>query len=1501
MLTNASSSRRARRPLLGRLRATAAAFTSTAVVIAGVQFVPLPGAGPAAAFADAAEYDLAHAASVRAAQCLLTTAQRRGGQDMKAVARAGLGGTDDVLLRNAADEYWADPPTPLHAAFDQDEERTGAKLDELDGRHYVWEESLAVPPPKGYTDAEFQWIKHEDNPFRKVGLFSWIANQYWQHEDDFYADQTPRAAKESVDAVNKIAAERYPADGDDEQEEGRQAWEGMTFMHPMYADDARAFLERGGFPTGAPDPDSMEFRVDVENLKARYASCTTANPPDPHQVLSAEFTAASQEWQQEVDGQRAQRDTILNEEAGAAADLQVASQALGEALGQSIIASRLTEWQAYWLKQSPDDLSYPSAAEFAKVKTDIVKAQAMALGRVFVASRAAQSAQRHAAAAMVAQQAAYAIADAAGLPRGRGLLYGQQAVQVARASAAATLAVSKATETAGNATRASAADSKTLMALAETQAHASRAEFRRMAAEEAAAQAKAAADGAATQAALAAENATKAKNAQARAEAAEQTAKAAAADARAKREIAESERDNAERQKNIAAEQRANAAAAEQRAQSERQTAANALSDAQTAGNAAAGKKNEALEAERKAVTARNDALQAEEQRDAAVAKAAAAEAHAAAVEGTDAAEGARTEATQARSAADRATAAATDARAAADQATAAASAAREAATKAEASAARARSASDAAQRDVAVTNAQVTKAHAAAADAIKASWDASINVRDAEQYAKTAKANAVQAKIDAVIARKEADAAHASAVKTAGFAYATAQAALAARDSSVQVIKPANDAIELGSPYKETDASAGLAVLTAQASKTLAAQQAAVAQAKATQADKAAKEAAALAEQADADAKAAATASAQAAQSAARAVASLAQARASAAEAAAAAKAAVKAEANTVEYDRQATADAAAADSAATAAEDYAGEARDSADEAERDAASAREAATAAENDAAKARDVATQAEKDATTAEAAAARAREAAQEAQDAARRAEEAANRQRESERASEQGPTGLPGVIATTYEPWYEINPKSDCESSGWSGGCDIDLEHHMWGTQNYFLLTCTSSGHGIADCPGTLELDYLGSGPFDVRFTKREHIDGKELSRAVIQGFFNALVHDYVGCWRKVSGTGGSTANCAWAIGGIVVPPMISAGYRYAVDVRNALRGGASLGAALYRLRYTSGLSAPAISGLEQSVGRALAVGQCFPAGTLVDTEDGPRRIEDIRVGDRVWSADPTTGRRTLRKVARLFHRSVDSLVRITTAGGTLSATDGHRFWVQGRGWTPAEDLRPGDALQNPSGAAERVQAVSAADGPVDVYNFEVETDHTYYVYAGSTPVLVHNECITVDEVVRSGDHLVLGIGRHSDALAARLNREGTAGTAFTVNGDVLGAPIPHGDGMPIWMGVVDRVVPNREYRLSISLDGVYVDEDLTRLATTADEAMTALLTRADKIKSWRDVKDGSDLGTVWEMGRLRTAHRTDARPWGVNVDFYMTQDGQVVRVFPKPPPPLNG
>ncbi|PJN00422.1 hypothetical protein CG740_24865 [Streptomyces sp. CB01201] len=1000
MRTHAPGARRRRH--LGnwsKLLASTALATALATTVSGSGLQPpLAIQNAAAVTGPPAGFDLDAAAKVRQDQCRLDFVLRKGGAEMKSVARTGLSGTDAELATAANPQYWEG--TPLSAAFKKDHDAGLAKMDELYGRNNVWSQSLNQEPPPGYASvAAFQdppGMPGDSTPsiFEQTGFSGWIADQFWTGESDFYNDLTPLANKASADAVTALAKSRYYPETNDNYYD-RRAFEDMTFMHGMYADDARIFLQNGGFPTSTPDPDSMEFRIDVENLKARFASCASQNPPDPHHVLGQELATAALEWQAELAGQKDQRSAVLTAEAQANKDLQIATQAMGESLGQSLIASRLADWEAYWLKADPAKagLSYPSKADFAKVKVDIANAKARATGRLYVASRAALDAKAQADAVDRAQQAAYAIADAAGVPRGRGLLYGQQAAQITKASAAAALAAAKATETASNATRASAADSKTLNALAMTQAHASKAEFRRKAAEEAAAQAKAAADGAALQAKAAADNATKAKAAQTKAEAAESTAKTAAADAHAKRATAEAERDRAAAERATADSERAKAADAEARAQTQQAAASAARQNAETAGATAASKRADAETAELKAFNARNDAADADRNKDATTARAKALEAAAAAAEGTAAAGETRQAATDARNAANAATGAATSARSAANDAGAASQAADAAATRAEGAAARSQAAADGAAADAATTHAAVLKAHAAAADAIEASEAAAQNVKNAQALAAESAKQAVVARQNATAARTEATAAAATAVQTAGFAFATAQAATAARDSALQVVKPANDAIELGSPYKETDSSAGLAVLTGQAAKSAADQQAAVAQAKADQAAKAAAEAKALAAKADADAKAAATAASQAADSAAAATVSVRQARASASEAAAAAKAAKTAEAHTVEYDRQANEDAMFAQQAATTAGTSATAARASATDAEQSASGARSAASAAEGDASSARATATTAESDATAAEEAASNADGYAKDADASADHAEE----------------------------------------------------------------------------------------------------------------------------------------------------------------------------------------------------------------------------------------------------------------------------------------------------------------------------------------------------------------------------------------------------------------------------------------------------------------------------------------------------------------------------
>lgn len=1357
---------------LTRLLSATALATALAVAVTGNQLPPVAqdlARTDLAADTEVPAFDPDAQARMREEQCLLDFALRKGGQELKAVARAGLNGTEADLHKNADSAYWYNGETPLALAFAKDTAWVEAKIDEVSARPDVWEQSLAVETtPGGYTVVGFEWVEDKDDPFDASGLGVWLGKELWNDEFDLYdTDQTPLAGDASVASVNAIAAVRYPDVFPWPDYEGWRAFEDMTFMHPMYADDARLFLQHGGFPETAPDPDSMEFRVDVEALKSRFASCTTGNPLDPRGVLGEEIRVASTEWQAELASQRTQRDAIMIAESQASRQLTIGSQAMGEALGQSIIASRLTDWQAYWLKQPTSDTDYPTAAEFATVKTRIESAQARAQGRVFVASRAALAAKNEAAKAESAKQAAYTTADAAGQPRGRGLMYGQQAVQVAKASAAAALAVSKATETAANATRASAADSKTLMALAQTQAHASAAEFRRIAAQEAAAQAKAAADGAALQATKAAENATKAKAAQAKAEAAEKTAKAAAADAKAKRLTAETERDNAETQKNIAASERAKAASAENRAQAERATAATALSAAQTAGTTAATKKDEALAAERRAVTARNNAIQAESDRDAALSRMYAYDAKAEADDGTEAAEASRAAATQARTAANNATTAASNARAAANDATTAAANAREAATKAQAAATRAKAASDAAQRDVAITHAAVTKAHAAAADAIDASDAAAQNVRAAKALADTAKAKAAEAKANATLSRLEANSAAASAVQTAGFAYATAQAALAARDSAAQVIKPANDAIELGSPYKETDSSAGLAVLAGQGAKTAAQQQAALAQAKAAQAAKASTEAAALAAKADADAKVAATAAAEAADSAAKAMASVAQAQVSAAEASTAAKAAVKAEANTVEYDRQATADAAAALTASNTASGYATEAAASADAAEQDAASARNAATAAEGDAATARGIADQAEADATEAEASAARAQEAAKEAEDAATRAEETEARSTvDSGGATGVGKLFTKQKLKQTGDPV----PQNDCVLDIGFGGCTVKYKLTFDVTVDFYLCQDEDLEGEVtaATCPADAVL-WLGN---EVHENQTAYID-KYFSRLEITMIFDKMVlqtlwviltDDFVQCAK------GSVSGCLWAASNFIPGKKIAD----AIDAVRALDAAMHTGIGVtdaFRALKTLDLDPAVLANIERQVNvledafTACRVNS-FPAGTQVLMADGSHRgIEDVRQGDLLMASDPLGGDPRAEAVTDTFRHGTDRLVEISLDGGsTLSSTAGHKVYTAEAGWTLVADLRTGDRLRGPDGSLHAVTSVLDRSGldPRTVYDLTVDSLHTFYVSAqGARPqdVLVHN-CMNLKlHEGADGGHTYLD---HIDADAAR-------------------------------------------------------------------------------------------------------------------------------------------
>ena len=136
--------------------------------------------------------------------------------------------------------------------------------------------------------------------------------------------------------------------------------------------------------------------------------------------------------------------------------------------------------------------------------------------------------------------------------------------------------------------------------------------------------------------------------------------------------------------------------------------------------------------------------------------------------------------------------------------------------------------------------------------------------------------------------------------------------------------------------------------------------------------------------------------------------------------------------------------------------------------------------------------------------------------------------------------------------------------------------------------------------------------------------------------------------------------------------------------------------------------------------------------GVCFVKGTLIKTSNGYKSIENIVVGDSVWSYSESLNMIELKPVTSTFVQDdIEQLVELSFEGQTLFTTDEHPFYVRGE-WIKAIDLKLRDSLFNLNNSftlVEHLQLIDTID--VVVYNFKVEGNHNYFVT--NLDVLVHN------------------------------------------------------------------------------------------------------------------------------------------------------------------------
>ncbi|MFB7224868.1 DNRLRE domain-containing protein [Streptomyces sp. NPDC056227] len=278
----------------------------------------------------------------------------------------------------------------------------------------------------------------------------------------------------------------------------------------------------------------------------------------------------------------------------------------------------------------------------------------------------------------------------------------------------------------------------------------------------------------------------------------------------------------------------------------------------------------------------------------------------------------------------------------------------------------------------------------------------------------------------------------------------------------------------------------------------------------------------------------------------------------------------------------------------------------------------------------------------------------------------------------------------------------------------------VELDGHLFGID----ISLSDVGHAALDVAGMVpvigEVADVANGVWYM--AEGNYVDGAMSMAAAIPGAGNAVT---AAKWAKKG------AKAVDAVKGAA-----KAGGKKVAGGAEKVAGKAKAGVKKAKERVKGGKKACTKGAKKNS----------FVPGTKVVMADGSKKnIEDLKVGEYVLASDPETGDLQARQITdTIVGDGVKHLVTLTVdADGksgkakpsNITATAGHPFWLPDFGkWVTADELEPGMWLQTSAGTWVQITAVDRRDRPQRVHNLTVEGQHTFFVLAGGSSVLVHNQ-----------------------------------------------------------------------------------------------------------------------------------------------------------------------